>query len=113
PEPSWVLRDLGGDTLTCSVPARRGRLARRELRLLRAAHPHLAEALDRGTGLEVLELEHRPHFDLAFLAVDRRVGEATGPVERLLARFHVDDRVAGDQLLGFSERAVDDLRLRA
>src|SRR5690348_6215757 len=74
---------------------------------------HLTELVDRLARGEVLELEELPDLDLAVPAVDRRVRKAARPLERPLARLGLDDRVAGDQLLGLGERAVDDGALAA
>src|SRR5262245_42774153 len=68
---------------------------------------HLEEALDRLAVAEVLELEQLPHLDLGLAAVVRRVGVASRPFHRFLARLHLDQRVAGDQLLRLGEGAVD------
>src|SRR5262249_21776800 len=77
------------------------------------ADAHLAEAIDRLALAEILKLEQLADFDLAVLPVDRRIGEAPGPFQRLLARLHLDDGVAGDQLPGFGERAVEHAALAA
>src|SRR5690348_2010218 len=71
-----------------------------------AADPHLAEPLDRFAGGEVLQLVHLPDLDLA--VPERGVGHAPGPGERFLARLDLDQRVAGDQLLGLREWPIDD-----
>src|SRR3990170_1299015 len=78
--------------------------------LLQADFAGLAGA---GAVAEVLELEERAHLDLALACVDRGVGVAPGPGERLLARLDVDDGVAGDELLGLCERSVDEGALAA
>src|SRR6187399_565229 len=67
---------------------------------------HLAKALDRVARWEVLEFKELTHLDLGPAAVDGRVGEAPRPFERLLARTHLDQGVARDQLLGLGEGTV-------
>src|SRR5262245_13534946 len=67
---------------------------------------HVAESLDRFALGEILKLEQLADFDLAILMM--RIGEAAGPFEGLLARFHLDDGVAGDELLRLGERPVDE-----
>jgi pimeloyl-ACP methyl ester carboxylesterase len=42
-----------------------------------------------------------------------RIGEPSGPVERFLFRIHLNQRVAGDELLGLGERSVDEGSLAA
>src|SRR3954467_14350806 len=74
---------------------------------------HLAELVDRLARGEVLELEELPHLDLAVAAVDRRIREAPRPLERLLARLHLDDAVAGDQLFRLGERSIHHGALRS
>src|SRR6267154_6666925 len=64
-------------------------------------------------GAKILHLEELPDLDLALLAVDGGVGKAPRPFRCLLARFHLDDRVTGDQLLRFGERPVDHGALRS
>src|SRR5947209_1594831 len=81
--------------------------------LLSKALLHVAELVDRLAAPEILELEELPHLDLALSSVDRRIGKAPRPLQRLFARLHLDDGVAGDQLLGLGERAVDDGALRS
>src|SRR5262245_7144812 len=55
---------------------------------------------------EVLDLEHGPELNLAFLLV--RIGATLNPVQRLLQRRHFPEPKAGDELLGLGERPVDD-----
>src|SRR5215831_3459723 len=74
---------------------------------------HGAEARGGLAVAEVLELEELAHLDLAHAAVDRGVGKAARPLERLFARAGLDDRVAGDQFPRLGERAVDHAALRA
>src|SRR5262245_10808058 len=81
--------------------------------LLLALLFHLAEALDAFAVAEVLELEQLAHLELRLAAVDRRVGEAPRPLHRLLARLHLDQGVARDQLLRLGERPVDHGALRS
>src|ERR1051325_120380 len=69
----------------------------------RLADAHLLEAVDRLALAEILELEQLADLDLAVLAVNRRIGKAPGPFHRLLAPLHLDDGVAGYQLLGLGE----------
>src|SRR2546428_13442624 len=94
----------------CSSPYTRHRYFMAFSPLL-LAYAQLTELLDRGTLRKVVQLEVLPHLDLAHAAVDRRVGEALGPLDRFLARFDVDDRVAGDEFLRLGERAVDEAPL--
>src|SRR5581483_8885659 len=86
-----------------SAARRKDRGARSLLHLLL----HFMEALHRLALAEVLELEVRPHLDLALHAVEGR-REALAPRKRLLARAYVDDGVAGDELLRLGEGAVHD-----
>jgi len=65
----------------------------------------LAVALDCFAGTEVLELEDLPDLDLAVLGM--RIRAALDPFDRLGLRLHLDDTIAGDQLLRFREGAVD------
>src|SRR5436190_11675000 len=73
----------------------------------------LAEALERRALRQILELEVLPHLDLGRAAIDRRVREFLRPLERLVARLDIDDRVAGDELLRLGERPVDHRTLLA
>jgi hypothetical protein len=50
-------------------------------------------------------------FDLALSLM--RIGAALHPFDRLCLRLHLEDPVAGDQLLGFSEGAVNHRALGA
>src|SRR6185369_508963 len=54
---------------------------------------------------EVLRLEDLANFDLARFVV--WVGAALDPLHRLLEGAHLHQPVAGDQLLGLGEGAVD------
>src|SRR6266581_6383296 len=74
---------------------------------------HLAKAIDRFARSEVLQLEELPDLDLGRPAVDGGIGEAPRPFHRLFPRLHLDDRVAGDQLLRLGEGPVDHGALRA
>src|SRR5215813_9058033 len=56
---------------------------------------------------EVLVLENLPDLELRVLA-GHRIGAALGPLERLLHRLDLPDPEAGDELLRFGERPVDD-----
>src|SRR2546428_4316178 len=96
---------------TCSSPYTRHRyfMAFSPSRLF--TYAQLAELLDRRALGEIVELEVLAHLDLADGAVDRRIGEALGPLDRFLARLDVDHGVAGHQLLRFGERAVDEAAL--
>src|SRR5688572_10926208 len=53
-------------------------------------------------------IHHLPHFYFQVLIelADVRLEESLGPLERLLLRLHVEDRVAADDLLRFGERSV-------
>src|SRR5687768_4566357 len=73
--------------------------------------PQFLVAIQRFAGSEVLELEELPNLDLAVLAADGGIGEAPGPFHRFFARLHLDEGVAGDELLRLGEGAVDDRAL--
>src|SRR3989442_398570 len=63
---------------------------------------------------EVLELEDLADLAVALLTVTPRGvhrHEPLGPLDRLIPRPHLDDGVAGDQLLRFREGSVDDRAL--
>src|SRR5688572_19806291 len=68
----------------------------------------LSVAIHRLARGEVLQLEHLPELDLAI--VERH---PASPLERFVARLHLDHPVAGDELLGLGERTVDHRRLAA
>src|SRR6267143_5492209 len=68
---------------------------------------HLAKALDRLARSEILELEELPDLDLGFLAIAGGIGITPRPFHRLFPRLHLDNRVAGDQLLNLGEGPVD------
>jgi hypothetical protein len=78
-----------------------------------SSHPHadLAKSLELLARTKVLQLVELAYLDLGFLALPCGVGKAPGPLHRFLLRLHLDERVAGDQLLGLGERAVDDAAL--
>src|SRR5262245_11692720 len=61
--------------------------------------------LDGRAFAEIVQLEHRPDLDLAVPVV--RIGAAFNPFDRLGERAALQDPVAGHQLLGLRERAVD------
>src|SRR5687768_9709388 len=63
--------------------------------------------------LEVFHLVERPHLDLGRPSLAHRVGKAAGPLQRLLAAAHLDQGIAGDQLLALGERSVDHARTAA
>src|SRR5689334_9505279 len=73
----------------------------------------LAEALHFLGVAEVLQLVELAHLDLAHAALAGRVRVAAAPFQGLLARFHLDDGVAGDEFLGLGEGAVDETALLA
>src|SRR4051812_15979888 len=81
--------------------------------MLVRAEAYFPEALDFLAGREILELVELAHLDFGLAAVDRRVGEALGPLDRFLARLRLDDGVAGDKLFRLGERAVDHRALLA
>src|SRR5262245_53084445 len=54
---------------------------------------------------EIVQLEHRPDLDLAVPVV--RIGAAFDPFDRLGERAALQDPIAGHQLLGLREWAVD------
>src|SRR5687768_6242094 len=60
---------------------------------------------------EVLGLEDRTDLDHAVLVVGVR--DPLDPLDRLVERLHLQDPVAGEQLLGLGERAVDHLPVAA
>src|SRR5207253_8573236 len=55
----------------------------------------------------------RAHLDFARDAFAERPRKAPGPLQRLLAVAHVDQRVAGDEFFRLRERAVNDAPLVA
>ena len=67
--------------------------------------------VDRRALAEILQLEELADLDLAVLIV--RVRAALHPLDRLGLVLHLDDPVAGDQLLGLGERPVDHAALAA
>src|SRR5690242_7120576 len=81
--------------------------------MLFLSHADFLEALHFLARRKLLELVELAHLDLALDAVDRRIRVALGPLDRFLARFRPDDGVAGDELLGFGERPVDEAALCA
>src|SRR5207248_2381224 len=60
---------------------------------------------------EVVGLEHRTDLHHAMLA--RRIGDPPHPLDRLLHRPNLPHPVAGKELLGLCERAIDHLALGA
>src|SRR5258706_9968143 len=74
---------------------------------------NLAKAIDRFARSEVLQLEELPDLDLGRSAVDGGIGEAPSPFHRFFPGLHLDDRVAGDELLRLGEGPVDHGALRA
>src|SRR5262245_11301340 len=86
---------------------------RNRFRMLFLSHAELLEALHFLARREILELVERTHFDLRLDAVDGGIRVAPGPFDRFLTRFRLDDGVAGDELLGFRERPVDEAALRS
>src|SRR5215471_15962790 len=78
-----------------------GLLGPRELLL------ELARLIDRLAGTQVVQLEELANLDLALRSLPVRGGRALGPFDRLFPRLDLDQPVAGDQLLGLGERAVD------
>src|SRR5688572_32744246 len=93
---SWVGVWWGGRG-TCRLPP---------LHLL----AQLLVVLHRVAVAEVRQLVERPQLDLDVLLVAER-RPPLRPLDRLLLRADLDDRVAGDELLRLGERAVDDARL--
>src|SRR5438552_5508718 len=85
----------------------------RSSRLLLLPDFHLAKALDRFARSEVFQLEELPDLDFGLSSVDGRIGKAPRPFHRLFPRLHLDDGVAGDDLLRFGEGPVDHDALRA
>src|SRR6185295_12544232 len=77
-----------------------------EIARLLAADAYFAKAVESVARLEVFQLEQLAHFYLCILAFPYRVWKAPGPFQRLGARFHLDERVTGDQLLALCERSV-------
>src|SRR5262249_19019369 len=74
----------------------------------RAPRTQAPEAIGRLARTEVVQLEELAHLDLGVLARAGGIREALRPGERLLARLHLDDGVAGDQLLRLGEGPVGD-----
>ena len=64
-----------------------------------------AMVLDSLAGAEVVQLEDLADFNVALSLV--RVRAALDPFDRLRKRFALQDPLAGDQLLGLRERAVN------
>src|SRR3546814_12099279 len=58
-----------------------------------------------GDLLEILHAVERADLDLA--GAEHRVRAALHPFDRFVERLHLPDPVAGDELLGLGERAVD------
>src|SRR6266480_2062505 len=85
----------------------------RSSRLLLLPDFHLAKALDRLARSEVFQLEELPDLDFGLSSVDGRIGKAPRPFHRLFARLHLDDGVAGDELLRLGKGPVDHGALRA
>src|SRR5262245_8332514 len=73
--------------------------------LLRDLRAELPVVVDGRALAEVLQLEQLADLDLAVAVV--RLGAALDPLDRLGLVAHLDDPVAGDQLLGLREWAVD------
>src|SRR5262249_37681756 len=72
------------------------------LLLRRNAQP--SKAVDGVAGGEIFQLVHLADFDSATLQV--RIGHAFRPFQGFFPRLHLDDRVAGDELLGLGKGAV-------
>src|SRR5262245_46593923 len=64
-----------------------------------------AVMLDGRAFAEIVQLEHRPDLDLAIPVV--RIGAAFDPFDRLGERAALQDPIAGHELLGLREWAVD------
>src|SRR5688572_24480745 len=79
--------------------------------LLLGAHSNVAEALNRLARAEVFQLEELTDFNLPIRPLAGGIGEAIGPFHRLFLRFHLNERVAGNELLGFGKRPIDDSTL--
>ena len=100
--------------MTVAVPlgcSRGGEVGARTLHVDRDPVDRLEETepLDRRSLHEVLQLEDLPDLDLASdLLVGCGPGEPHRPPHRLLARLDLDDRPAGDLVLGIDERPVHD-----
>ena len=67
---------------------------------------YLAKTCHRLAGTEVVQLEQSANFDFALPAVDGRDRKPLGPIDRLFLRLYLNDRIAGDELLGLGEGAV-------
>src|SRR5579862_8548 len=85
------------------------RASRSRARLLRRLLPEFRES---GRSLlhllrEVLHLHHLPHLD-DFIRASRTT---LRPLDRLLARLHLDHPIASDNLLRFRKRPIGDRRL--
>ena len=70
------------------------------------ADAHLTEPFDGLARLEIVQLEELPDLDLAVRGA--RVRETFRPFKGLIPRFDLNQRVAGDELLGLCERAIQD-----
>src|SRR5262245_9426246 len=73
--------------------SRRGRRRRSSVELLDRLEP-----LQLRIRLEVLELVELADLDLGFAVIGGAIRKAPRPLERLLARLRLDQRVAGDEL---------------
>src|SRR5688572_12767706 len=79
----------------------------RQLRGLGAHARFLLAQLRRELRAEVLALEDLADLDLG-LGAGHRVGATLDPLDGLFLRLHLPQPVAGDQLFGLGEWAVDD-----
>src|SRR6476620_2934121 len=75
------------------------------------ADAQLAKALNRFALAEILELEHLSDLDLAIPI--EGLGKPLRPLHGFLARFRLDDAVAGTTFLGFGKWTVNDASLAA
>ena len=78
-----------------------------------AADAHVAEALDRRAVGRSRRARYSWRTSISRPTCAERRREAPRPLERFVARAHLDDPEAGDQLLGLGERAVDHRALAA
>src|SRR5262249_28567026 len=56
---------------------------------------------------EIFQLEQLTNLDVTFRAFTVRIGRLFGPFNRLLFGFHLDEPVAGNQLLRFRKWTVE------
>src|SRR5580704_7998318 len=86
-------------------------------------YPWLRRAMECRAGSKILHSKKLANLDLGFFSSAVGGGDTLGPLDRFFLRFHLDDPVPSDQLLGlgkgpvehhmFSSRKLDARSLRA